>query len=159
MLTSLRALALLAMTAIPVVTSAAPAGQSLISPPSTASVSGLYANGISLNGIKWNGVTLNGVTLNGIKWNGIVLNGIVLNGIVLNGIVLNGIVLNGIVLNGIVLNGVTLNGKFLNGTPFDGALSRRGFVSFFERDENASANADWSSLALTDVRVRLPLAR
>ena len=144
MLTSLRTLALLAMTAIPVVTSAAPAGQSLISPPSTTSVSGLYANGISLNGIKWNGVTLNGVTLNGIKWNGIVL---------------NGIVLNGIVLNGIVLNGVTLNGKYLNGTSFEGTLPRRDFVSAFESDKNDSSDADWSSLAVADVQVRLPLAR
>lgn len=126
------------------------ASDAYITPSNTPThSSGLHANGrafngMKINGMKINGVRLNGLTLNGIKWNGVTL---------------NGISWNGVVFNGLVLNGRFVNGKFLNGALFDGSSSTLNFAAVAPATAQTAAGADWSSLALADVRVRLPLAR
>ena len=100
-----------------------------------ADVAGLHANGRSFNGISLNGVRLNGISLNGIS--------------------LNGMKVNGIHLNDIKWNGVQFNGWSLNGSSLYG----QRFVSVFDDSDNSMTDTNWSSIALNDVRVRLPLAR
>jgi uncharacterized protein YjbI with pentapeptide repeats len=139
MLNSLRTLAILALVAVPLAAQSAETSTTVVHPKSR------LFNGISLNGLQFNGFKMNGLQFNGIKFNGFRV---------------NGLQLNGFRLNGLGFNGFRMNGKSFNGTPFDGSLSRRGFVSLFDTAEPVmAADTDWSSLALADVRVRLPLAR
>jgi uncharacterized protein YjbI with pentapeptide repeats len=107
-----------------------------------------FGCGVTFNGVSSNGVQLNGAKLNDIKWNGMVLNGFRINGLTWNGVVLNGFVFNGARLNGMKINGWSLNGRTFNGT---GAWRA-------DADADRSA-ANWSAIPLSQVRVRLPLAR
>jgi uncharacterized protein YjbI with pentapeptide repeats len=116
---------------------------------------GLHANGVSFNGRTFNGVSFNGFSFNGKNLNGVWLNGTKFNGINLNGFTLNGFTLNGIKWNGLTLNGKLFNGWSLNGTSLQG----RSFISFFDDSDNVTTDANWSSIALENVHVRLPLAR
>ena len=104
-------------------------------------------------------LVLNGTSSNGIQFNGRFLNGWSLNGLSPNGMKVNGWILNGLRLNGARLNGWSLNGLKWNGMPFDGKLSRGDFVRLPAGDATIVSEADWSTVPLANVRVRLPLAR